>query len=402
MKNTKRLLIFIISLFAVFAFSFANVYAEGEGEGGNTDPGQQDPVDPPAPEISISLDKEAEELEVGKTLTITATVENQGDNGLTWSSSDESVATVDNEGKVTAVSEGSATITAKVSDKEATCVINVKAKETTKATLTKVTIKGATVEKIDENTYSVTVTDTDVFDIVDDGDHVKISLSDNKAKYSMTSLDSRNEFKILVGDNTYTFKVKKPEANTFLSSLKITGYSFNQAFDKETYSYTLTVAYDINEIEITASTDDPNASVTGTGYKDLSVGGNQFNIVVTNGNEKKTYKIFVTREEDEDDDTTGTKKKTKRIVTNKNTSNQAEFDIPDVDDPDSTLNMIIITLGSFVLFTAGILGLFFYFKTSPRRLKKEVMKKKNKKEESPIVEIQPSNTSDNGIDDETI
>ena len=117
MKNTKKLLIFIISLFAVFAFSFANVYAEGEGEGGNTDPGQQDPVDQPVPEISISLDKEAEELEVGKTLIITATVENQGDNGLTWSSSDESVATVDNEGKVTAVSEGSATITAKVSDK---------------------------------------------------------------------------------------------------------------------------------------------------------------------------------------------------------------------------------------------------------------------------------------------
>ena len=217
----------------------------------------------------------------------------------------------------------------------------------------------------------------------------------------MTSLDSRNEFRILVGDNTYTFKVKKPEANTYLSSLKITGQSFNQTFDKDTVSYTITVPYEINEIEIVATAEDSNATVKGTGYKDISVGSTTFTITVTNGSATKTYKIFVTREEDEDDDTTGTKKKTKRIVTNKNTSNQAEFDIPDVDDPDSTLNMIIITLGSIVLFVAGLLGIFFYIKTSPKRLKKELMKNKKKAEDSPIVEISsPSKT--NLDDDETI
>ena len=396
MKNTKRLLIFIISLFAVFAFSFANVYAEGEGEGGNTDPGQQDPVDPPAPEISISLDKEAEELEVGKTLTITATVENQGDNGLTWSSSDESVATVDNDGKVTAVAEGTATITVKVSDKEATCAIHVKAKEEAVSDY-KLVITGGTLDKkFDKNVYEYTVNVTDI-------SKLDIDVTPENAKkvipnYSNVKNGTTITVKIEGKEYKLTFTV--PEANTNLASLKITGQSFNQTFDKDTTSYTLTVPYEINEIEIVATAEDANATVKGTGYKDISVGSTTFTITVTNGNATKTYKIFVTREEDEDDDTTGTKKKTKRIVTNKNTSNQAEFDIPDVDDPDSTLNMIIITLGSIVLFAAGLLGIFFYFKTSPKRLKKEIMKKKKKAEDSPIVEI--SSPSSENVDDETI
>ena len=405
MKNIKKLLIFIISIFMIFAFTFANVYAEGEEEGGNTDPGTQDPTDPPTPNPTIKISGN-HEVELGNTLTLDIAVTGVED-GYTveWSSDDESVAIVDNNGTITGKKAGETTITAQISGTEIkdTYSITVKAKQeekpAVKATLKKVTIKGADVNKIDDNTYEVKVTNNDIFKIADDGEHVVVVLSDNSAKYSMTSLDGRNEFKILVGDNVYTFKVIKEAANVYLSSLKITGQSFNQTFDKETTSYTLTVPYDINEIEITATAEDANASITGTGYKDLPVGSTSFSITVTNGTEKKVYKIFVTREEDEEEETTG-KKKTKKIITNKNTSNQAEFDIPDVDDPDSTLNMTIVTIGSFLLFAAGALGIYFFFKTSPKRMKKELLKKKKTKTESPIVEIE--STNNNNIDDDLV
>lgn len=67
---------------------------------------------------SITLDKTEGILNVGNTVTITATVapEVATNPAVTWSSSDESVATVDETGKVTAVAVGNATITATSED----------------------------------------------------------------------------------------------------------------------------------------------------------------------------------------------------------------------------------------------------------------------------------------------
>ena len=67
---------------------------------------------------SITLDKTEGILNVGNTVTITATVapEKATNPAVTWSSSDESVATVDETGKVTAVAVGNATITATSED----------------------------------------------------------------------------------------------------------------------------------------------------------------------------------------------------------------------------------------------------------------------------------------------
>lgn len=79
------------------------------------------------PVTSIELDKTELSLEQGATATLTATVkpDDATDKTVTWTSSDSEIATVDNTGKVTAIKNGSATITAKAGEKSAICSVLV-------------------------------------------------------------------------------------------------------------------------------------------------------------------------------------------------------------------------------------------------------------------------------------
>ena len=83
----------------------------------------------PPPVTGVTLDQTSLTLTEGETGTLIATVtpDNAADKTVTWTSSDESVATVDANGKVTAVAPGTATIT--VTTKEgsftATCEVTV-------------------------------------------------------------------------------------------------------------------------------------------------------------------------------------------------------------------------------------------------------------------------------------
>ena len=81
------------------------------------------------PVTSVTLNKTKESLLKGKTITLVATINpsNATNKGVTWSSSNNSVATVDQSGKVTAVGKGTATITVITKDgsKKATCTITV-------------------------------------------------------------------------------------------------------------------------------------------------------------------------------------------------------------------------------------------------------------------------------------
>mgnify|MGYP000487191406 CR=1 FL=1 len=85
----------------------------------------------PVQVTDVELDITQKALNVGDTFTITATVkpDNATDKSVTWSSSNTSVATVDENGVVTAVTEGTATITATASNGvEASCTVTVKQK----------------------------------------------------------------------------------------------------------------------------------------------------------------------------------------------------------------------------------------------------------------------------------
>lgn len=74
----------------------------------------------------VTLDKTETSIEEGKTQTLKATVTPEGAGTVSWKSSDTSIATVKN-GVVTAVSAGTATITATAGGKSATCKVTVTA-----------------------------------------------------------------------------------------------------------------------------------------------------------------------------------------------------------------------------------------------------------------------------------
>lgn len=95
---------------------------------GTEKPPVVDPVDSD-PVTELSVDKKELTLTVGDSAVLTAT----GAEGYQWSSSDEAVATVDENGTVSAVAAGTATISVATEDASAACVVTVEKKEETKS-----------------------------------------------------------------------------------------------------------------------------------------------------------------------------------------------------------------------------------------------------------------------------
>lgn len=97
---------------------------------------------------SVTLDKTEGVLTVGNTVTVTATVtpDTATNASVTWSSSDEAIATVDSEGKITAVAPGTATITATSDsnpDASAAYAVTVQAKKVVAHASTKTSSKSS-------------------------------------------------------------------------------------------------------------------------------------------------------------------------------------------------------------------------------------------------------------------
>ena len=90
----------------------------------------------------VELNKTVLSLSIGDEETLQATVSpaDAVDKTITWSSSDETVATVSSSGKVTALMAGQADIIATAGGKSATCVLTVSNVEVTSVTLNKSTL----------------------------------------------------------------------------------------------------------------------------------------------------------------------------------------------------------------------------------------------------------------------
>lgn len=116
----------------------------------------------PTPVASVTLDKTQATLIIGETVKLNATVtpDDAADKTVTWSSSDNTVATVV-DGVVTAVKVGNAAITATAGEKTATCAVTVAPKEVAGITLDKTS---AVLKKGETLKLTATVTPDDATD----------------------------------------------------------------------------------------------------------------------------------------------------------------------------------------------------------------------------------------------
>lgn len=115
-------------------------------------------------EPSIELDETDASVVVGMTMQLTATVTGLDDTDVTWSSSDESIATVDATGLVTGINAGTATIIAKASNGlEASCKVTVVTNIVDATTIT-LNVTEASLEEGETLQLTATVTPTDATD----------------------------------------------------------------------------------------------------------------------------------------------------------------------------------------------------------------------------------------------
>ena len=177
------------------------------------------------------------------------------------------------------------------------------------ANLTDLKVDGTTVAGFNKDTLTYTLSAVE-----NDKTSINITATAEESHATITGTGSKN---LVVGNNsfevvvtaedgttkkTYTINVEREAQalsnNANLSNLMVDDETV-EGFNKDTLTYTLDpVANTKTTLKISATTEDTNATLSGGGTKDLVVGNNSFEIVVTaeDGVTKKTYTINVERE----------------------------------------------------------------------------------------------------------
>ena len=114
-------------------------------------------------QITLSATSLSLKLGDSRTLTATVTPSDATDSQVTWSSSDPSVATVSDQGEVTAVRAGNCTITATAGGKSAACTVTVSAKEIPVERIT-LSSTSLSLKEGDSHRLTATVTPSDATD----------------------------------------------------------------------------------------------------------------------------------------------------------------------------------------------------------------------------------------------
>jgi len=221
----------------------------------------------------ISLDKTTLNLKVNETSTLKATIKpNDATNkGLTWSSSDSNVASVDNNGKVIAKAAGTATITVTTKDgnHKATC----------KVTVTSVKVTGIT---LDKTSFEINVgSETTLKATVKPSDATNKSVTWSSSDPSVASVDEGGKVTAKkAGTATITVTTKdgsyKAECTVTVTNVSVTGVSLNKS------SMSL---YIDEEYTLTATVDPSNAT-----NKDVTWSSNDSSVASVDENGKVTAK----------------------------------------------------------------------------------------------------------------
>ncbi len=213
---------------------------------------------------SIALDKTELTLTIGASEKLTATVlpEDVTDKTVTWSTSDASIATVDNEGKVTAVSIGVATITATCGDKSATCKVTVNPILADSITLdkTELTLTIGASEKLTATVLPEDVTDKTVTWSTSDA---AIATVDNEGNVTAIS----------VGEATITATCGEISTSCRVIVEKISGIVFVSADD-------INIVVNGNELTIKGVTSEDKVTIV-----------RQDGAVIYSGNNRESYPL---------------------------------------------------------------------------------------------------------------
>ena len=117
---------------------------------------------------------------------------------------------------------------------------------------------------------------------------------------SINVLDSAFVFKIPVYSGMPASACPLPTKdgcpNNKLSALSVSGYSISPSFNRDTYSYSLSVPYSVSSISISATKLCSSATISGTGNRQLREGDNAVTVNVTAQNgDVRSYTINVKR-----------------------------------------------------------------------------------------------------------
>ena len=257
----------------------------------------------------VYSDSTSDAEDTTKTETTTFTPSKSGTYKITLSGN----VTGSSDTKATQVSD-SVTIVAKDSDSSSDDDSGSSSKTSSNANLKNLGIKphDFTGFKSSKTSYSVTVpNDTEKISIY-------ANTSDSNAKVSGTGSktlkEGKNTFyvKVTAEDNkttkTYTLNItrnskdedKSTDATLKELEIRPKEYDFS-GFKANKYDYSATVDNDVEKINIYASSTNSKSTITGDGEKELKVGENKFEIVVTAEDKKttKTYNLTITRKEED-------------------------------------------------------------------------------------------------------
>jgi len=184
----------LIAILAIIGF----LAACGDGGGGTTT----------VPVTGVTLNKSNLSLNMGSSETLTATVapENATNKAVTWSSSNEAIATVTTNGVVTAVAAGSTTITVTTADggKETKCSVDVNDPSLSTLSGTVTISPSGTVAVNTELTATYSGTEAVSFQWKKDGNSIGTATTANPNKYTPTQADSYSVTVSLAGYNSKT------------------------------------------------------------------------------------------------------------------------------------------------------------------------------------------------------
>ena len=273
---------------------FASLLLINCGGGGGDKP-STGPYTPPANVAvsSVSLSKTTVDLVIGGTIQLTATVSpsNATDKSVTWSSSNQTIATVTPTGLVTANAEGTTNITANASGKTAICKVTVK-KPTVAVTSVELDQTEITLKKGATQTLKATVKPDNATDktVSWASSKTDIATVDNTGKVTAIAKGSAT-ITASCGGKTATCKVNVtiPVESVSLSETSLTLEKGSSA------TLTATVKPD-DATDKTVSWNSTNTSVATvtSGGIVVAVGGGTATIMATAGDQTAVCNVTVT------------------------------------------------------------------------------------------------------------